>query len=55
MSLILEYFRKVKKVFLMENFSDAFNVLKGIGEAKKIPEKKSPDIVFSREALYRYL
>jgi UDP-N-acetylglucosamine--N-acetylmuramyl-(pentapeptide) pyrophosphoryl-undecaprenol N-acetylglucosamine transferase len=39
---------KLRRYFSWKNFSDAFNVLKGIGEAKKILEKEKPDIVFSK-------
>lgn len=39
---------KLRRYFSMKNVSDIFNVLKGLGDAKKVLKKVQPDIVFSK-------
>lgn len=39
---------KLRRYFSMKNVSDVFNVLKGLGDARKVLKKIQPDIVFSK-------
>ena len=39
---------KLRRYLSKQNISDAFQVLKGIGEAKKLMKKIQPDLVFSK-------
>lgn len=39
---------KLRRYFDKKNFTDVFNVLKGIGEASKIVRKTKPQVIFSK-------
>ena len=39
---------KLRRYFSLQNFTDPFRVLKGLGEAKKLIKELQPDIIFSK-------
>lgn len=39
---------KLRRYFSLQNFTDPFRVLKGLGEAKKLVRKLKPDVIFSK-------
>lgn len=39
---------KLRRYFSLQNFTDPFRVLKGLGEAKKLIRELQPDIIFSK-------
>lgn len=39
---------KLRRYFSVQNFTDPFRVLKGLGEAKKLIRELQPDIIFSK-------
>lgn len=39
---------KLRRYFSLQNFTDPFRVLKGLGEAKKLIRQLKPDIIFSK-------
>ena len=39
---------KLRRYFSLQNFTDPFRVLKGLGEAKKLVRELKPDVIFSK-------
>lgn len=39
---------KLRRYFSVQNFTDPFRVLKGLGEARKLIRKLKPDVIFSK-------
>lgn len=39
---------KLRRYFSLQNFTDPFRVLKGLGEAKKLVKLLNPDVIFSK-------
>lgn len=39
---------KLRRYFSVQNFTDPFRVLKGLGEARKLIHKLKPDVIFSK-------
>lgn len=46
---------KLRRYFDLKNFSDPFKVLKGYTQAVSLMKKLKPNVVFSKEALSRFL
>ena len=39
---------KLRRYFSIQNFTDPFRVIKGLGEAKKLVKILNPDVIFSK-------
>lgn len=46
---------KLRRYFSVQNFTDPFRVIKGLGEAKKLVKILHPDVIFSKVASYPFL
>ena len=40
---------KLRRYFSIQNFTDPFRVIKGLGEAKKLVKILKPDVIFSKD------
>ena len=47
-SISWNFFRKLRRYFSLQNFTDPFRVIKGFGEARKLIKSLKPDVIFSK-------